>query len=320
MMVRDKKRNQFLLLTLLLCALPSMACFTLTIGTEVLLPANGKSMVASQMRMEFDREVYRAMQEYSPSSSSPSNALPGWRVVESDGGRIVDIIMDSTPLEGLAGKSWVVTEQAGSNGRIRVAKLKLDNSGDPRAQALLYTITFDERDPNLIRYSFDASAQVTKESGGNPIPPDSNDPVKNAKWQKLDNAIKAAGPGKMIFVMTLPGTIEKTNGSARGNQISWTLSMDKPGTYTMSASSSAKPGATGTQPQPLQTRSSLQPPPRTLLKGDCDGDGKSTELDALCALEMSTRIRAVNLTMDVDNSGDVSSRDAVLILQRAIGK
>ncbi|MGB8648840.1 MAG: cohesin domain-containing protein, partial [Anaerolineae bacterium] len=54
--------------------------------------------------------------------------------------------------------------------------------------------------------------------------------------------------------------------------------------------------------------------------GDCDGDLKLTEVDALCALEMSTGIRASRLIMDIDASGDVTSRDAVVILQRAVGK
>lgn len=53
--------------------------------------------------------------------------------------------------------------------------------------------------------------------------------------------------------------------------------------------------------------------------GDCDGDLHVTELDALCALEMSVKLRAVQLIMDMDKSGDVTSRDAVIILQRAVG-
>jgi len=53
--------------------------------------------------------------------------------------------------------------------------------------------------------------------------------------------------------------------------------------------------------------------------GDCDGDLHLTELDALCALEMSVQLRPVQLVMDLDNSGDVTSRDAVVILQTAVG-
>lgn len=54
--------------------------------------------------------------------------------------------------------------------------------------------------------------------------------------------------------------------------------------------------------------------------GDCDGDLQLTEVDALCALEMSVQLRPVELIIDMDNSGDVTSRDAVVILQKAVGK
>lgn len=64
------------------------------------------------------------------------------------------------------------------------------------------------------------------------------------------------------------------------------------------------------------------PPPGGggIPRGDCDGDLRVTELDALCALEMSVQLRAIQLIMDMDNSGDVTSRDAVIILQRAVGQ
>lgn len=62
------------------------------------------------------------------------------------------------------------------------------------------------------------------------------------------------------------------------------------------------------------------PAPPTILQGDCDGDGALTEVDALCALEMSVQLRPVSLLVDMDKSGDVTSRDAVLILQKAIYK
>jgi len=32
------------------------------------------------------------------------------------------------------------------------------------------------------------------------------------------------------------------------------------------------------------------------------------------------QLRAIQLIMDMDNSGDVTSRDAVIILQRAVGQ
>jgi hypothetical protein len=62
------------------------------------------------------------------------------------------------------------------------------------------------------------------------------------------------------------------------------------------------------------------PPPPNIVSGDCDGDGSVTELDAVCALEMSVQLRPPKSSMDVDNGGAVDSRDAVVILQRALGK
>jgi hypothetical protein len=56
------------------------------------------------------------------------------------------------------------------------------------------------------------------------------------------------------------------------------------------------------------------------LAGDCDGDGRTTELDALCALQMSVQLIPVKMNLDVDASGDVTSRDSVLLLGRALGK
>ncbi len=310
-MVRDKKRNRFLLVALLLCALLSLACMTITLSAEVTRTNDGKSLISMLWRFEIDREVYRTLQDYSPSSSTPPASMPGWRVTQSDGGRVVDFIMDPTAVERLPTKEWTVTEQRAGNGRTITAKFKPEGGSDPRSQTIQYSITIDERDPNFIRYAFNASIQVTKESSASPFdPPDPKDGAKYAKWQKLDSAIKAAGPGKAVFSITLPGTIEKTNGSTKGNQSSWTFTADKVGTYDMQAASVVRPGGASTLP----------PTSAVGTRGDCDGDAKITELDALCALEMSTQLRPVKLAMDMDNSGDVSSRDAVIILKSAVGK
>jgi hypothetical protein len=57
-----------------------------------------------------------------------------------------------------------------------------------------------------------------------------------------------------------------------------------------------------------------------LTNGDCDGDGRLTALDARCALEMSVQLTPVQIALDMDDSKDVTSRDATLILQRAVGR
>lgn len=61
--------------------------------------------------------------------------------------------------------------------------------------------------------------------------------------------------------------------------------------------------------------------PGGIALGDCDGSGALNELDALCALEMSVGLRAERVYVDMDSSGlPITSRDAVIILQRAVGQ
>ena len=85
------------------------------------------------------------------------------------------------------------------------------------------------------------------------------------------------------------------------------------GEITIAGSDGRVPGGPG-------STDGSAPGPDDLQKGDCDGDGSLTELDALCALEMSTQLRPANPIMDIDNSGSVDSRDSVVILQKALGK
>ena len=56
-----------------------------------------------------------------------------------------------------------------------------------------------------------------------------------------------------------------------------------------------------------------------LGKGDCNGDGKVTSVDALCALHMAVGKRAEDLIMDVSGDGRVTSLDARKILRVAAG-
>jgi hypothetical protein len=57
-----------------------------------------------------------------------------------------------------------------------------------------------------------------------------------------------------------------------------------------------------------------------LSRADCDGDSALSEVDALCALDMSVQLKPVSLGMDVDGNGSVDSRDAAIILQHVVGK
>jgi hypothetical protein len=54
------------------------------------------------------------------------------------------------------------------------------------------------------------------------------------------------------------------------------------------------------------------------LKGDYNGDGKVSEVDALAALQMSVNMIQVDTRMDMNGDGKVTVQDALLILQSAV--
>jgi len=56
------------------------------------------------------------------------------------------------------------------------------------------------------------------------------------------------------------------------------------------------------------------------LKGDYNGDGKLSEVDALAALRMSVKLLAQDLTLDMNGDGKLTAEDARLILKKALGK
>lgn len=56
------------------------------------------------------------------------------------------------------------------------------------------------------------------------------------------------------------------------------------------------------------------------LPGDCDGNSRLDEGDALCALQMSVLLRPPSAALDVDGAAGVTSRDAAVILRGAIGR
>lgn len=56
------------------------------------------------------------------------------------------------------------------------------------------------------------------------------------------------------------------------------------------------------------------------VKGDYNGDGKVTELDALAALKMSVNLLTEDLNLDMNDNGKVTAEDARLILKMAVGK
>jgi hypothetical protein len=54
------------------------------------------------------------------------------------------------------------------------------------------------------------------------------------------------------------------------------------------------------------------------VPGDCNNDGRLTEFDAFCALEISVQLRPNIPSLDQDADAQVTSRDATLILQSAV--
>jgi hypothetical protein len=56
------------------------------------------------------------------------------------------------------------------------------------------------------------------------------------------------------------------------------------------------------------------------MKGDHNGDGKVTELDALAALKISVKLLTEDLILDMDGNSKVTAADARLILKQALGK
>jgi hypothetical protein len=54
------------------------------------------------------------------------------------------------------------------------------------------------------------------------------------------------------------------------------------------------------------------------VKGDYNGDGKVTELDALAALKMTVKLLTEDLNLDMDGNGKVTAEDARLILKQAV--
>jgi hypothetical protein len=112
-----------------------------------------------------------------------------------------------------------------------------------------------------------------------------------------------------ILIMDQDGTFPPSSGTGNngpGNPSSGTGNND-PGNPS-SGSGSNGPGNPGGGPI-------------VIPRGNCEGEIVLEEIDALCALDMSTGLRQpVSLIMDMDRSGDVTSRDAVLILQQLVNQ
>jgi hypothetical protein len=135
----------------------------------------------------------------------------------------------------------------------------------------------------------------------------------NTQLFKLAYTGAFSGPGglsvgktvKVSFAMAYPVPIP--GGEGNGNPKSYPFDL----TFTVATGKSAVPSVTpGTGSNQLPS----------VTKGDHNGDGRVTELDALAALKMSVKELPEDLNLDMDGNGKVTAADARLILKQALGK
>ncbi|HET6314042.1 MAG TPA: hypothetical protein VFH60_09410 [Chloroflexia bacterium] len=253
-----------LVLFALLSAFFSFGCITWTTVVEVTRSEDGKQhSIGTSIRYEFDKGVWAELEaDERDSTSDFADPLKeqGWKVETSDGGRIINITRDPAPLDTLKEQGWTVIEQPLETGRIVTATLPFLGAGgtksdDPAKEPVQnITVVIDESDPSATRYTYrskvfvDISEQAS-DSGSSP-PPASEDSwgdfIQDAidqspDVQRLEEALKNAGPPKLIIGAALPGIIESSTingepgGTPGGNSVEWTIDTQKAGTYNLEA-------------------------------------------------------------------------------------
>jgi hypothetical protein len=105
----------------------------------------------------------------------------------------------------------------------------------------------------------------------------------------------------MAYAVPIPGGEGNGNPKSYPFDVSFTVATGK---------STALPATPGTGGNQLPS----------VNKGDYNGDGRVTELDALAALKMSVKFLTEDLNLDMDGNGKVTAADARLILKQALGK
>ena len=154
------------------------------------------------------------------------------------------------------------------------------------------------------------SGQYTFDNSGTYISKGGSAPVKSA-FDGTFSGPSGLSAGRTITISFGEGNYnyEKAGGDRRVHvqnspsfEVSFTVAKEK-----------------STSPQVVPVTGSNQSPAG--VKGDYNGDGKVTELDALAALKMSVgSLSPVNLNLDLDGNGKVTAEDARLILKKAVGK
>jgi hypothetical protein len=253
-----------LVLFALLSAFFSFGCMTWTTMVEVTRDEEGQHLIGTSIRYEFNKRLWdelKADERKSMSQMGDPLKEQGWKVETSDGGRIINMTRDPAALDKLSEQGWKVTEQQLETGRIVTATLPFlgaegTKSDDPSKEPVQNIIVvIDESDPAATRYTYrskifiDLSEQAP-DSGSTSPPPSSEDSwgaaiaqaiEESPDVQRLEQALKDAGPPKLIIGTTLPGTVENATingepvGTLGGNTVEWTIDTQKSGTYNLEA-------------------------------------------------------------------------------------
>lgn len=230
--------------------------------TDVVRTDSGQNQVGLTVGIDIDQNVWQALQENGLSSSDYSDMRKqGWNVTPLEGGRVVTFAKALSPLDNLAAQGWKVSQQKVGSGRVVTATLDRaqvfgSDARDSLVRDLL--IHFDEIDPDAPRFAYEATIEIAKsEPDTSQPPPNCGSEVATSldcffylighdpKMQKLDQAIKNAGPAKIVLAVTLPGNLDQPtiNGQPGGeiladkNQVRWEFTADQPGVYKLRATS-----------------------------------------------------------------------------------
>jgi hypothetical protein len=253
-----------LVLFALLSAFFTFGCMTWTTMVEVTRNEEGQHLIGTSMRYEFNKRLWAELdadERKSVSQMGDPLKEQGWKVETSDGGRIISMTRDPAPLDKLSEQGWTVTEQQLETGRIVTATLPFLGAGGTKSEEPAkepiqnITVVIDESDPAAIRYTYrskifiDLSEQAP-DSGSTSPPPSGEDSWGAAIAQavnespdvkRLEQALKDAGPPKLVIGAALPGTIENATingepgGTLGGNTVEWTIDLEKSGTYNLEA-------------------------------------------------------------------------------------
>jgi hypothetical protein len=248
---------------------------------EVTRSEDGQHSIGTSITYEFDKGVWDAMEPEEQSGGSQLGDAfkqQGWKVTTSDRGRITNITRDPVPLDTLREQGWTVTEQTLEIGRIVTATLPFlgtqgTTSEDPTKEPIQnITVLIDESDPAVTKYTYRTTVKVDLSEqapdSGSDSPPASGeeswgdllaDAIEDSpEIQKMEQAIKDAGPPKIIVGAALPGIVESATingaegGTVSGNTIQWTIVTEKSGTYNLEAT------ATGVEMELAITRFDIE--------------------------------------------------------------